>query len=90
MRDEILNESLFRGLADARSRIAEWVADFNEQRLHSARGCWTPSEVYAALASREKPATGRPAPLREVYAGRPVATDEQDDKFNRRSQTAVG
>jgi putative transposase len=84
MRDELLNESLFHGLADARVRIAAWVADYNEHRPHSALGYRTPVEAHAAFA------TARPAPIREVCAGRPVATDEQDDNFNLRSPTSAG
>jgi len=66
MRDELLNESLFRGLDDARAQIAAWVADYNTERPHSALGYQTPSEVHAALALTTKPATGQPAPIREV------------------------
>jgi len=90
MRDEFLNESLFRGLADARTRIAAWVADYNNERPHSALGYRTPVEAHAALASPEKPATGRPAPIGEVCAARPVATDEQYDTFNLRCPTSAG
>lgn len=89
MRDELLNESLFRGLVDARARIAACVADHNEQHPHSALGYRTPSEEHAALASPEKLATGQPASIREVCAVRPVATDAQDDKFNLRSPTSA-
>ena len=38
MRDELLNESLFFDLDDARAKIAAWVADFNTARPHSALG----------------------------------------------------
>ena len=38
MRDELLNESLFFGLDHARTKIAEWADDYNEQRPHSALG----------------------------------------------------
>lgn len=90
MRDELLNESLFRGLADARARIAAWVADYNEQRPHSALGYRTPNDVHAALASPEKPATGRPAPIREVYAVLPVAARGDDATIKLRSPTSAG
>ena len=36
MRDELLNETLFFDLDDARSKVAEWVADYNGQRPHSS------------------------------------------------------
>ena len=36
MRDELLNETLFFDLDDARAKIANWVADYNLQRPHSS------------------------------------------------------
>ncbi|MSU89597.1 transposase [Rhodobacteraceae bacterium 2CG4] len=42
MRDELLNETMFRDMAHARSAIRAWAADYNEQRPHSALGCQTP------------------------------------------------
>jgi putative transposase len=50
MRDELLNESLFLGLNHARTKIANWVEDFNQRRPHSALGYLTP-KAYAANLS---------------------------------------
>ena len=36
MRDELLNETLFFDLDDARAKIANWVADYNLRRPHSS------------------------------------------------------
>lgn len=47
MRDELLNETLFFDLDDARAKIAAWVVDFNIARPHSALGYLTPA-AYAA------------------------------------------
>ncbi|WP_144259649.1 IS3 family transposase [Methylocystis sp. ATCC 49242] len=47
MRDELLNETLFFDLDDARAKIAAWVLDFNTARPHSALGYLTPA-AYAA------------------------------------------
>jgi transposase InsO family protein len=47
MRDELLNETLFFDLDDARTKIAAWVVDFNTARPHSALGYLTPA-AYAA------------------------------------------
>jgi transposase InsO family protein len=47
MRDELLNESLFLGLDHARTTIANWVADYNQRRPHSALG-YLPPAAYAA------------------------------------------
>lgn len=36
MRDELLNETLFFDLDDARAKLATWVADYNIRRPHSS------------------------------------------------------
>ena len=43
-RDELLNETLFSTLAEARAKIAAWKEDYNRQRPHSSLGNLTPSE----------------------------------------------
>jgi putative transposase len=45
MRDELLNQTLFFDLGDARIKIAAWAADFNTARPHASLGCLTPA-VY--------------------------------------------
>ena len=44
MRDELLNESLFLDLDHARSRIANWIDDYNQRRPRSALGYLTPCD----------------------------------------------
>jgi transposase InsO family protein len=68
MRDELLNERLFFGLADARAAIAAWVADYNNARPHSSLKYRTPAAFAAYLN-----ATGRSAALADGSALRPVA-----------------
>ena len=51
MRDELLNESLFFGLDHARTKIADWADDYNEQRPHSALGYLTPAAYAANLTA---------------------------------------
>jgi putative transposase len=51
MRDELLNESLFLDLDHARSRIANWIDDYNQRRPHSALGCLTPTAYAANLSA---------------------------------------
>jgi putative transposase len=51
MRDELLNETLFRGLDHARAKIANWADDYNHQRPHSSLGYKTPA-AYAKTLSR--------------------------------------
>ncbi len=53
MRDELLNETMFRSMAHARAVIRAWAADFNETRPHSALGYQTPN----AFAERITTAT---------------------------------
>jgi len=68
MRDELLNESLFLGLADARAAIAAWVADYNNARPHSSLDYRTPAAFAAHLTE-----TGLRAALSDGAALRPVA-----------------
>jgi transposase InsO family protein len=68
MRDELLNESLFLDLNQARQTIAIWVADYNTARPHSSLGYRTPADYADHLA-----ATGHRAPLHEGSARWPVA-----------------
>ena len=51
MRDEFLNESLFLDLDHARSRIANWIDDYNQRRPHSALGYLTPATYAANLSA---------------------------------------
>jgi hypothetical protein len=43
-RDELLNETLFTSLAQARVALRCWRADYNDARPHSQLGWKTPSE----------------------------------------------
>ena len=49
LRQECLNASWFLSMDDARKRINEWRADYNEARPHSSLGNLTPSEFAAQL-----------------------------------------
>ena len=53
IRDELLNESLFLDLDHARSRIANWIDDYNQRRPHSALGDRSPDEAYAIEIQQE-------------------------------------
>ena len=44
LRDEFLNEHLFRGLTDARRILDAWRADYNHARPHTSLGGLTPRE----------------------------------------------
>jgi putative transposase len=66
MRDELLNESLFLDLDQARQVIAAWVGDYNTARPHSSLGYRTPAAYANHLT-----ATGHRA-LRYTMAPRAV------------------
>jgi len=69
MRDEFLNETLFRNLAHARDLIAAWVTDYNTARPHSALGYQTPAGFALHLTT----AIARPAARDEGSARRAIA-----------------
>jgi len=56
MRDELLNETLFIDLDQARQLIAAWVADYNTARPHSSLGYKTPA-AYAGTLTAPKGVT---------------------------------
>ena len=68
MRDELLNESLFIDLEQARQLIGAWIADYNMARPHSSLGYKTPAAYADDLT-----ATGHHAALPEGSARWPVA-----------------
>ena len=51
MRDELLNETLFRNLAHARVAIAAWANDYNTERPHSALDYQTPVAYAQTLTA---------------------------------------
>ncbi len=69
MRDELLNETMFRNMAHAGAVIGHWATDYNEERPHSALGYQTPD----AFAKRLFTATGSSAARDESSAQLPVA-----------------
>ena len=69
MRDEFLNETLFRNLVHTRDLIAAWVTDYNTARPHSALGYQTPAGFALHLST----AIARPAARDESSARRAIA-----------------
>lgn len=69
MRDELLNETMFRNLAHARVVIAAWAADYNTERPHSALDYQTPIDYARPLTT----AIARPAARDESSARRAIA-----------------
>jgi putative transposase len=56
MRDELLNESLFLDLDQARQLISAWIGDYNTARPHSSLGYKTPA-AYAGTLTAPKGVT---------------------------------
>ena len=69
MRDEFLNETLFRNLTHARDLIAAWVTDYNTERPHSALGYQPPAGFALHLTT----AIARPTARDESSARRAIA-----------------
>ena len=55
MRDEILNETLFRNLAHAHELTSAWVIDYNTTWPHSALGYQTPTGFALHLSNAIAP-----------------------------------
>src|SRR6516225_7247185 len=62
LRDELLNETLFRSLAHAREMLEAWRQDYNNCRPHSQLGWMSPAIYAAARRSAPLRSTGGSAP----------------------------
>ena len=84
MRDELLNETLFFELDDARAKIANWVADYNLQRPHSSLKYLTPA-AYAAHLTATDDRLRNPDQLRRssVAPPAPLGTKLRDSNRHR-------
>ena len=76
MRDELLNETLFFDLDDARTKIAAWITDYNDKRPHSALGYLTPA-AYAATFTATADQLHNPDQLRRSPVAQPTPHDVQ-------------
>jgi putative transposase len=83
LRDELLNETLFRSLSHARIVLDDWRADYNHDRPHSRLG-WLSPAIYAAQR--------RSAALRSAdgSAPRTAATTAQEGKTGCQTPTTAG
>src|SRR3954466_2352564 len=86
LRDELLNETLFTSLAQARVALRCWRADYNDARPHSQLGWKTPSEFAFTCHPR------RDLALRYAKgsAPAPVAPPAQTGNRNARSELRTG
>jgi len=78
LRDELLNETLFRSLPHARAVLETWRRDYNQERPHSKLGWMTPRN-YARTLSGE---SGWRAANPDLSARRPLATPANQGQIN--------
>jgi putative transposase len=83
LRDELLNETLFRSLPHARAALDGWRSDYNHDRPHSRLG-WLSPATYAAQR--------RSAALRSTDGSAPrnAATTAQQGITNVQTPIATG
>jgi putative transposase len=86
LRDELLNETMFTSLAQARVALECWRADYNDARPHSRLGWKTSSEFAFTCHPRRDLAPG----YAESSAPAPVATTAQPGKPNSRGELRIG
>ena len=86
MRDELLNETLFRNLDHARSIIGNWVEDFNTARPHSALDYRTPVAYATVLQAARGPEAART----DSSAPGPLATTAPKGVTNGQTLIATG
>jgi transposase InsO family protein len=79
MRDELLNETMFRNMAHARTTIRAWADDYNEERPHSALGYQTPNAFAGHLftATDSHAAQTESSALQSVAPPAPVGVSTQ-------------
>jgi len=88
LRDELLNETLFTSLSQAREQLAMWLHDYNTVRPHSAIGNLPPA-TYAKLSASEMQRDGAPEQIRG-FAPHPVAPPSQQGSNDGRALLTAG
>ena len=86
LRDELLNETLFSSLAQAREKLACWRADYNTSRPHSGIGWSTPAAFAATFKPRRAPALHS----MDGSAPKPVAYPAHQGKKNAGNELPAG
>ena len=77
LRDELLNETLFRSLAHTRAVLEAWRADYNHERPHSRLG-WMSPTIYATVRrSAALRSTDGSAPRTAAITAQQGITDRQ-------------
>ncbi|WP_209490551.1 IS3 family transposase [Xanthobacter flavus] len=86
LRDELLNETLFSSLSQARAALARWQVDYNTDRPHSKLGWQTPS----AFASTFHPRRDQTLRNMNGSASAPAAQHARQGKSNRQNELTAG
>lgn len=86
LRDELLNETLFRSLPHARAVLEAWRRDYNEERPHSKLGWMTPRAYASAILEN----AGRNAAQPDSSALRPLETAIDDGSDHDRTLASAG
>jgi putative transposase len=86
LRDELLNETLFRSLSHARAVLETWRRDYNERRPHSKLGWLTPKAYAEALTGQ----IGRSAARVGGCADRPLANPTNPSSDHKRTLVMAG
>jgi len=86
LRDELLNETLFRSLPHARAALEAWRRDYNHERPHSKLGWMTPRDYASALRGEIARHAARP----EGSAHRALATQPQEGSDQPRTLAMAG
>jgi putative transposase len=86
LRDELLNETLFTSLGQARVALGCWRTDYNEQRPHSKLGWRSPSEFACTF----NPCRDLALRYAKGSAPAPGASTAHEGESNRRSELGIG
>ena len=86
LRDELLNETLFRSLPHARAVLETWRRDYNHERPHSKLGWMTPWAYARALIAD----TARRAARVDGSARQALATHDQEGSDQPRTLVMAG
>jgi putative transposase len=82
LRDELLNETVFSSLAEARILLAEWRRDYNASRPHSRLGWLTPSEFADRFVQDKQRLLGAAS-----QGSAPIAVASTAQKGNHEAET---
>ena len=74
LRDELLNETLFRSLPQARLVLEDWRRDYNERRPHSKLGWLTPQDYARAISGKTGDRAAQPGGSARTPLATPINT----------------